>query len=66
MSEIHAVTMNNDKKRIVEPYQKRIAELEAKLHEVCEIYVGMDGWIPKYASEAYAMRIIKQMYEAAK
>ena len=44
------------------------AELErykAQLHEVREIYIGMDGWIPKYASEAYALRIIKQMYEEA-
>jgi hypothetical protein len=43
-----------------------LAELKAQLHEVREIYTGMEG-IPKnlYTTEAYLMYIIKQMYDAA-
>jgi hypothetical protein len=44
----------------------RIKELESKLHNIREIYIGMEG-TPKnlYPAEAYLMRIIKQMHEAA-
>jgi hypothetical protein len=43
----------------------QVDELKAKLHEVREIYVGMDGMGFLTAKESYLMRIIKQMYEAA-
>ena len=44
---------------------QRAEAAEAKLHEVQEIYAGMEGFEAKYASEAYLQRIIKQMYDAA-
>lgn len=40
------------------------AEAEARLHEVREIYAGMEGFIPETAPEGYQQRIIQQMYEA--
>ena len=43
----------------------RIQSLEAMLHEVREVYAGMDGFIPQTAPEGYLQRIVKQMYEAA-
>jgi hypothetical protein len=43
----------------------QVDELKAKLHEVREIYVGMDGMGFLTAKESYMMRIIKQMYQAA-
>lgn len=44
----------------------RVQELEAQLHEVREIFAGMEGFEPETAPEGYAMRIINQMYEAAR
>jgi hypothetical protein len=42
----------------------QVDELKAQLHEIQEIYTGMEG-IPKnlYTTEAYLMHIIKQMYK---
>jgi len=42
-----------------------IDSLRAQLHEVREIYTGMDGFVPKTAAEGYALRIILNMYDAA-
>lgn len=39
--------------------------LESRLHEVREIYAGMEGFEPETAPEAYCLRIIDQMYKAA-
>jgi hypothetical protein len=56
---------------IVEVMYEEHKKLEAKLHEVREIYVGMDGMgflvqAGQTAKERYLMRIITQMYEEAK
>jgi len=40
--------------------------VKTKLHEVREIYAGMEGFIPETAPEGYCLRIIRQMYDAAK
>ena len=42
-----------------------IERLEAQLHEVREIYTGSDGFIPETAPEAYCLRVMEQMYQAA-
>jgi hypothetical protein len=41
-------------------------EARGKLHNIAEIYIGMEG-TPKnlFPAEAYLMHIIKQMYEEA-
>jgi len=39
--------------------------LRVQLHEVSEIYTGSDGFIPATAPEAYCLRIMYQMYQAA-
>ena len=41
------------------------AALREKLHDVCEIYAGMDGFVPQTAPEDYQRRILKKMYDAA-
>ena len=38
---------------------------DGALREIIEIYAGMEGFEPHTAPEAYALRIIKQMYEVA-
>jgi hypothetical protein len=43
----------------------QVDELKAKLHEVCEIYTGMEGGRPQTLEGAYLMRIIQQMYAEA-
>ena len=43
-----------------------IADLQARLHEVYEIYAGMEGFIPETAPEGYCLMIIKKMAQAAK
>ena len=47
-----------------EHQQERIAELEQRIHEACEVYAGMEGFIPETAPEAYCLRVIEQMYQA--
>lgn len=44
--------------------RKYLENLEARLHEVQEIYAGMEGFIPETAPEGYTLRIIEQMYRA--
>jgi RecB family endonuclease NucS len=50
--------------RIGETRQDILEIQESRIHEACEIYAGMEGFIPKYCSEAYLQRTIRQMYEA--
>ena len=40
------------------------ARLSARIHEACEVYAGMDGFIPETAPEAYCLRIIDQVNKA--
>lgn len=51
--------------------EKRVAELESQVnalcdsrHEVMEIYAGMEGFIPETDPEAYALKVIEQIYKA--
>ena len=43
---------------------ERIATLESRIQAATEVYAGMEGFIPKYATEAYLFRIIEQMNNA--
>ena len=54
----------NEKSALAEA-NETIAQLQARLHEVREIYTGSDGFIPATAPEAYCLRIMYQMYRAA-
>jgi len=36
-----------------------------KLREIIEIYANMEGFEPQYASEAYLLKIIEDMYQVA-
>ena len=48
-----------------ERYHKaQLTELRANVHEACEVYAGMEGFIPETAPEGYCLRIIEQMYKA--
>lgn len=49
----------------IESQKARIEEMAAALHEVQEIYAGLDGFKPETAPEGYALRVIEQMYQAA-
>lgn len=51
-------------KEDVEQLLDHIAELEYRIHEACEIYTGMDGFIAETCPEGYQQRILKQMYDA--
>ena len=42
---------------------RRIEELESRIHEACEVYAGMEGFIPETAPEGYCLRIINEMYK---
>jgi histone acetyltransferase (RNA polymerase elongator complex component) len=42
----------------------RVEELEERIHEASEIYIGMDGFTPETAPEGYQQRILQQMYDA--
>jgi hypothetical protein len=45
--------------------QDALDEAHTKLHNVREIYIGMDGGHPQTLEGKYLMHIIKQMYEEA-
>ncbi len=42
-----------------------VERLRSQLDEVREIYAGMDGFAPYTAAEAYCLRVIEQMANAA-
>ena len=46
------------------PLAPELAELRERIHEACEVYAGMEGFIPETAPEAYCLRVIEQMYQA--
>lgn len=51
---------------ILERYQLTLEELDIKkqmIHNAREVYIGMDGFKPETAAEAYCLWILKQMYE---
>ena len=43
----------------------RVRLLRERLREISEVWVGSEQSVPKYASEAYAVWIGKQMYDLA-
>lgn len=45
--------------------RERIRELEERIASVTEVYAGMEGFKPETAPEAYCLRVINQMYDAA-
>lgn len=51
---------------ILENYQMNLEELDIKkqmIHNAREVYIGMDGFKPETAAEAYCLWVLKQMYE---
>jgi hypothetical protein len=54
-----------DSRNYVDALLLELAEAQAKLSEIREIYTGMEGFIPQTAPEAYQQRVLKQMYDAA-
>jgi len=46
----------------IDAKDRRISELEQRIHEACEVYAGMEGFIPVYAETAYVLQTINQMY----
>ena len=47
-----------------EKLKARIKELEKRIHESCEVYIGMEGFKPRNAEAAYVLKVIDQMYNA--
>ena len=45
--------------------QDKLKELEKQLNEIKEIYLGMDGFNPETAPEAYLQFILNQIYDLA-
>ena len=43
--------------------RKQLAELEQRIHEACEVYAGMEGFIPVHAETGYVLQTIEQMYK---
>ena len=43
--------------------RKQLAELEQRIHEACEVYAGMEGFIPVHAETGYVLQTINQMYQ---
>jgi hypothetical protein len=43
----------------------KLIDAQTKLHNIAEIYIGMDGGHPQTLEGKYLMHIIKQMYEEA-
>jgi hypothetical protein len=46
-------------------FASSLDEARGKLHNIAEIYIGMDGGHPQTLEGKYLMHIIKQMYEEA-
>ena len=45
------------------PLAPELAELRANVHEACEVYAGMEGFIPVHAETGYVLQTIEQMYK---
>ena len=51
---------------ILHHYEMNLEELDIKkqmIHNAREVYIGMDGFKPETAAEAYCLWVLKQMYE---
>jgi len=44
---------------------ERIAELEAAMREIYEVYAGSEGFIPETCAEGYQQQLIKEMSDIA-
>ena len=49
----------------IEALEERIAELEAAMREIYEVYAGSEGFIPETCPEAYQQQLIKEMSDVA-
>jgi len=45
------------------PLAPELAELRERIHEACEVYAGMEGFIPVHAETGYVLQTIEQMYK---
>ncbi len=45
--------------------RSRIAELEAAMREIYEVYAGSEGFIPETCAEGYQQQLIKEMADIA-
>lgn len=45
--------------------KETIEFLKQRLGEIREVYAGAEMWVPKYATEAYLMTLIKSCYDIA-
>ena len=50
---------------VTEHYELRreLVEMELRIHEACEVYAGMEGFIPVHAETGYVLQTIEQMYK---
>ena len=45
------------------PLAPELAALRERIHEACEVYAGMEGFIPVHAETGYVLQTIEQMYK---
>jgi len=64
--ELNVPDFLRDKDNLIAELREENTKLKERIHEACEVYTGMDGFIPETAPEAYQRRILRQMYEALK
>ena len=63
------VQVENDRLRVgvqeqrVQRLSKYVDELEARIHDACEVYAGMEGFMPEHAETAYVLHVINEMYK---
>ena len=53
------------KKVVMKEYIEEIAKLRAGMREIYEVWAGSEGLVEETASEAYQVRLIKQMRDIA-
>ena len=49
----------------IEKANERIADLEAAMREIYEVYAGSEGFIPETCAEGYQQQLIKEMSDIA-
>ena len=37
--------------------------LKQRIHDACEVYAGMEGFMPEHAETAYVLHVINEMYK---
>lgn len=51
---------------VKETIEAKLKEVVEKIRLVEEIYIGMDGFVPQTAPEAYQQQTLKEMYDELK